>query len=106
MQLTPKVIEHVVEATNLHAYASGARSRQYADFIPFDAPELYLGKYCTHLMSGLGSGGQHSSDVDDNGGCMISHAAGGDRHISMKFPPKEFIGKQSKKDTTGTGWME
>jgi hypothetical protein len=40
------------------------------------------------------------------GGCMISHAAGGDRHISTKFPPKEFIGEQSRKDTLGTGWME
>ncbi len=41
MQLTPKFIEYVVEATNLRAYASGAGSGQYADFIPFDAPKLY-----------------------------------------------------------------
>ena len=30
-----------VEATNLRAYASGAGSGQYADFIPFDLPEFY-----------------------------------------------------------------
>jgi hypothetical protein len=40
-QLTPKFVEYVVEATNLLAYASGAGSGQYVDFIPFDAPELY-----------------------------------------------------------------
>ena len=40
-QLTPKFVEYVVEATNLRAYASGAGSGQYADFIPFDALEFY-----------------------------------------------------------------
>ncbi len=40
-QLTPKFMEYAVEATNLRAYASGAGSGQYADFIPFDLPEFY-----------------------------------------------------------------
>ena len=39
-QLTPKFMEYAVEATNLRAYASGAGSGQYADFIPFDLPEF------------------------------------------------------------------
>ncbi len=41
MQITPKFANYAVEATNLHAYASGAGGRQYANYIPFDAPEFY-----------------------------------------------------------------
>ncbi len=34
-------MEYAVEAINLRAYASGAGSGQYTDFIPFDPPEFY-----------------------------------------------------------------
>ena len=40
-QLTPEFIKYAVDATNLRAYASGASSGEYADFIPFDVPEFY-----------------------------------------------------------------
>ncbi len=50
--------------------------------------------------------GQSSSDMDDNGGCMLLHVAGGGGHILRKFQSKEFIGKQLRKDTSGPSWME
>ena len=34
-------MDWAVTATNLHAYASGAGSGKYTDFIPFDQQELY-----------------------------------------------------------------
>ena len=34
-------MDWAVTATNLRAYASGAGSGEYTDFIPFDRPELY-----------------------------------------------------------------
>jgi hypothetical protein len=40
-QLTPEFIKYAVDATNLRAYASGASSGEYVDFIPFDVPEFY-----------------------------------------------------------------
>jgi hypothetical protein len=40
-QITPKFIDYAVKATNLRAYASGAGSGQYADYLPFDALEFY-----------------------------------------------------------------
>jgi hypothetical protein len=40
-QLTPEFVKYAVDATNLRAYASGASSGEYADFIPFDLPEFY-----------------------------------------------------------------
>jgi hypothetical protein len=40
-QITPKFIDYAVKATNLCAYASGAGSGQYANYLPFDAPKFY-----------------------------------------------------------------
>ncbi len=40
-QLTPAFMDWAVTATNLRAYASGAESGEYTNFIPFDHPELY-----------------------------------------------------------------
>jgi len=40
-QLTPAFMDWAVTATNLRAYASGAGSGKYTDFIPFDRPEMY-----------------------------------------------------------------
>jgi hypothetical protein len=40
-QLTPVFMDWAVTATNLRAYASGAGSGKYTDFIPFNHPELY-----------------------------------------------------------------
>ena len=39
-QLTPDFFSWVVTATNLRAYASGAGSGEYKDFLPFDLEEL------------------------------------------------------------------
>ncbi len=40
-QLTPAFMDWAVTATNLRAYATGAGSGEYTDFISFNHPELY-----------------------------------------------------------------
>ncbi len=40
-QLTPNYMGWLVQATNHRAVADGAGSGTYADFVPFDLPELY-----------------------------------------------------------------
>ena len=40
-QITPRFVEWAVTATNLRAYANGAGSGQYTDYVPFDVAEMY-----------------------------------------------------------------
>ena len=49
MQITPKSVDWAVTATNLQAYANGAGSREYMDFISFDSTEMY--KMCGVLFA-------------------------------------------------------
>ncbi len=40
-QITPEFIDWAAMATNLRAYANGAGSGEYTDFVPFDRIEIY-----------------------------------------------------------------
>ena len=40
-QITPKFVDWAVTATNLRAYANGAGSGEYTDFMSFDSNEMY-----------------------------------------------------------------
>ena len=41
MQISPKFVDWAVTATNLRAYANGAGSGEYTDFMSFDSNEMY-----------------------------------------------------------------
>jgi hypothetical protein len=41
MQISLKLVDWAVTATNLRAYANGAGSGEYTDFVSFDSNEMY-----------------------------------------------------------------
>ena len=41
LQITPKFVEYITEASNRRAVAEGASSKTYADWVPFDQKEIY-----------------------------------------------------------------